>query len=223
VDVLRIFLASDIHDRPQLLLDALRRETYDVLVVAGDFTYLGGLDYVLGMLRELRKYSRGPILFVPGNCDPEGLLEVDLPDQQIYNLHARSFRLESTIFVGIGGSNITPFSTRIEFAEDDIEGMLMGIAESIRAAKDPIILVTHAPPYGTLDMVRSGRHVGSLALRKALELLNPAAVLCGHIHESRGVLEAGGTLIVNPGPAAYGYYAMLEVAGSKVSARLRIA
>jgi uncharacterized protein len=36
-------------------------------------------------------------------------------------------------------------------------------------------------------------------------------VLCGHIHESRGLDVIGRTQIVNPGPTAAGHYAVVDV------------
>jgi uncharacterized protein len=36
-------------------------------------------------------------------------------------------------------------------------------------------------------------------------------VLCGHIHEARGVDHIGRTPIVNPGPVAAGHYAVVMV------------
>jgi Icc-related predicted phosphoesterase len=36
------------------------------------------------------------------------------------------------------------------------------------------------------------------------------AVVCGHIHEARGISHMGKTVIVNPGPASIGNAAILE-------------
>lgn len=67
------------------------------------------------------------------------------------------------------------------------------------------IVVSHGPPLGTqCDVVGSGTHVGSRALRRFVERHAPALVLSGHIHESPRVTNAfrdriGDTAIVNPG------------------------
>ncbi|MEM3567855.1 MAG: metallophosphoesterase, partial [Thermoplasmata archaeon] len=47
----------------------------------------------------------------------------------------------------------------------------------------------------------------------------PVAVLCGHIHEAAGIERIfGNTLVVNPGPAKHGRYALVEVEGRNVEA-----
>lgn len=63
----------------------------------------------------------------------------------------------------------------------------------------------HTPPFKTkLDMVHSGEHVGSKAVRKFIEVEQPLLCLHGHIHESPVVSgthlhKIGETLCVNPG------------------------
>ena len=76
------------------------------------------------------------------------------------------------------------------------------------------IFCPHAPPQGTAcDRLPSGEHVGSAVIRNFVETEQPDLVLCGHIHESRGVDEIEGSRIVNPGPAAAGHYAVVEIDG----------
>jgi len=45
------------------------------------------------------------------------------------------------------------------------------------------------------------KHVGSVAVRKAIEQYQPLLTLHGHIHESEGFHYIGKTLSVNPGSA----------------------
>ena len=45
--------------------------------------------------------------------------------------------------------------------------------------------------------------------------------MCGHIHESPGKDMIGNTMIINPGPAMDGYYGIIEITGSKVSAEIK--
>lgn len=76
----------------------------------------------------------------------------------------------------------------------------------LSAEDEPLILVTHVPPFNTkLDIIRSedspltGLHWGSLAVRHALEQFDVQACVSGHIHQSGGVTTVGGTVAVNPG------------------------
>ncbi|WP_252901414.1 metallophosphoesterase family protein [Vulcanisaeta sp. JCM 14467] len=74
------------------------------------------------------------------------------------------------------------------------------------------MLVSHYPPYGTnVDKAWNGEHIGSKSVRKLIEDIKPLVVLCGHVHESRGIDKLGSTVIVNPGPLASGYYAIVSV------------
>lgn len=52
---------------------------------------------------------------------------------------------------------------------------------------DVDILVSHSPPYGILDKIIEGDHVGSKYLRNALEYaIRPKLHVFSHIHESYG-------------------------------------
>ena len=84
-----------------------------------------------------------------------------------------------------------------------IAGALEELAS--QAAAEQMLFVLHSPPHGTrCDVIHSGQHVGSRAIRRFVEARQPPLVLAGHIHESprtsssyRDVL--GRTVVVNPG------------------------
>jgi len=59
------------------------------------------------------------------------------------------------------------------------------------------VLVTHTPPYGILDCINTGEHVGCEDLRRALQRVKPKIHVFGHIHEDRGVVEQNGTTFIN--------------------------
>lgn len=61
------------------------------------------------------------------------------------------------------------------------------------------ILISHAPPYGHVDKIHSGKHVGSKILLKAIKRNKVKLVLCGHIHESKGKDKIGKTDVYNLG------------------------
>ncbi|MFW5990960.1 MAG: metallophosphoesterase family protein [Candidatus Nanoarchaeia archaeon] len=64
---------------------------------------------------------------------------------------------------------------------DSIENDMSGLFESPQNT----IYVFHAPPFKTkLDIVYSKEHVGSRALRNAIEKYQPLLTLHGHIHET---------------------------------------
>ena len=77
---------------------------------------------------------------------------------------------------------------------------------------DQAVLLFHTPPYGTLldraaldgkkvDHVPLDVHVGSIALRRMIELRRPGLTLHGHVHESARLTgawrdELGGTVML---------------------------
>jgi len=214
---MRILLLSDIHDNEGMLERILRAEEYDIIVISGDFTYYRDLDYVVGVIERVSRFS--DVYFVPGNCDPRGLLATENIGEA-KNLHLKIYDVGEFYIGGVGGSNITPFDTRIEFTERQIYEMLE-IYRARREILDRLVLVTHVPPYGTLDKLASGVHVGSIELRRFVDEYSPLAVVSGHIHESLGIVEIGDTVIVNPGPVMYGRYALMRISGGKIDVSLR--
>jgi hypothetical protein len=108
--------------------------------------------------------------------------------------------------VGLGGSNPTPFNTPFELTDKQIDDLLVhGMAKMEKTVHN--VLISHPPPFETLDVVNS-EHVGSQSVRRHMK--NFDLVCCAHIHEQRGVKEVDGVKIVNPGPAMDGYCAMLH-------------
>lgn len=69
------------------------------------------------------------------------------------------------------------------------------------------ILVCHQPPYGYLDKVNfqgapshwKGKHAGSKVILTYIKKDQPKYVLCGHIHEGKGLSKIGKTKVYNLG------------------------
>jgi len=198
----RIYLAADIHGSAkaaQMIHGDLERFRPDVFLAAGDVTHFGPVAFAEELFHGLGVRT----LAVPGNCDPRELVPV--LDRLAVNLHGRKVVVGGHPFVGIGGANPTPFGTPFEISEEEIGSTLRDLMEP-RA-----FLVSHAPPRGYVDVVRSGDHVGSIAVREIINEFEPPLVVCGHIHEARGVAHHGPTTIVNPGPAREGHRALIDV------------
>ncbi len=74
------------------------------------------------------------------------------------------------------------------------------------------VVLSHVPPRDCkLDRTFLGRHVGSQALRRFIDRVQPDLVVCGHIHEGRGLDRIGRTWILNCGSAAGGSYGLVEI------------
>ena len=75
----------------------------------------------------------------------------------------------------------------------------------------PLVVLSHQPPKDSGADERRGVSVGSPALRKVLDAAAPALWICGHIHESPCARRVGDCLVVNPGPAKEGRYAIIRL------------
>ncbi len=178
-----------------------------MVLIAGDITDFGPDEYA----KKLLNMFKTPIMAIPGNCDPKTMLKV-LDNSKAINLHNTSERIGNITFIGLGGSNPTPFDTPFELQEDEIESNLEKLITE--AENDPdnstIVLLTHAPPFGTVDEIPIG-HVGSTAIEKFIDRVN--LIVCGHIHEARGTMKVGKTVVVNPGMVSEGNGAVITITG----------
>ncbi len=208
---MRILAISDPHgDYSKIAALQQRAGAVDIVLVAGDITNFGPP----GKAKELLDMFEQNTLAIPGNCDPTSIIDI-LDASRAINLHNASRTIgagtSNIIFIGLGGSNPTPFNTPFELSEEEIEHLLEPLlAEAQRTPHHRIVLLTHAPPRGTVDAVPAG-NVGSPAIAKFLGRVD--LIVCGHIHEARGMVHQNGTVVVNPGMAAQGYAALIDIDG----------
>jgi Icc-related predicted phosphoesterase len=156
-----------------------------------------------------------PVYWMLGNDDPDEL-EAILDDAP-WGTHCEEkvLRLKSGHeFLSLGYSNVTPWNSYRELAEEEIERRVMALCGQL---EDPsrAIFNLHAPPFDSgldeapmLDanltvqsaagQVKMGP-VGSTAVRTVIERVQPLLGLHGHIHESYGSRQIGKTLCINPG------------------------
>ncbi|MGQ9468288.1 MAG: metallophosphoesterase family protein [Nitrososphaerales archaeon] len=121
------------------------------------------------------------------------------------------------IFCGIGGLNPTPFNTPFELDDDRAYELLLRLPNRID------VLISHASPYGTkCDRSYKGNHIGSKPVRSFIEKVKPKVVISGHVHEARSMDVLGETLIVNPGPAMNGFYAIIFINGKPKADLLQV-
>jgi Icc-related predicted phosphoesterase len=200
---MRIFAIADPHGNYSSIKALLEKAgNVDAVLIAGDITNFGPSEKA----SELIGMFGHKVMAVPGNCDPLSIMEI--LDNSSVSLHNKLETFRGITFVGFGGSNPTPFCTPFEIEECDIEEKLEKLMSDAQDYKQPIVLLTHAPPYGVLDVVRD-THVGCRSLAKYLGKVS--LMVCGHIHEARGAEEHDGTIVVNPGMAAAGFAALIDI------------
>ncbi len=186
----RFLAVADIHSRSA----ALQKIREAVHRHTPDATIVAGDLTNYGDAAEIQRVLDGipgRVLAIPGNLDVRRSF-----DEAIAKCHAESLvgrRIE------VGGVTIAgPF---VELTACDV-------------------LVVHEPPRDILDDVGGGRHIGFQEHLDALRRLQPRVLLCGHCHESPGVMIQGGTTVVNCTLGSGGHGALVEVDGSQVTARL---
>jgi uncharacterized protein len=179
----------------------------DLVIIAGDLTNFGGVEDARKVLEAVSKYNKN-ILAVTGNCDKKEVDEYLFAKNM--NLHGKTVDIDGISFTGAGGSLPCPSPTPNVYTEEEYGE----IFEGTKAGADggPRILVSHQPPYGTLnDKISNGEHVGSRTVREFIERYKPLVCFTGHIHEAPGIDTIGGTKVVNPGPLGTRSYAYLDV------------
>jgi len=224
---MRIVVIGDIHRHPEHCREIPALATCDYLLAHGDLSNLGGRGAAAHVIAVLRQFCPR-VLAQAGNLDRRGADEF-LTEEGI-NLHGRARLLakdaDRLIVIGLGGANRTPLFTPREFSEKEMarfldEGLRQACELELAAgAAMPTLLLTHAPPYGVVDRLRSGRHVGSKAVRAFIDEHQPTLCVCGHIHEAKGEDRLGATAIFNPGAFAKGGWVDIQVKAGSVLARL---
>jgi hypothetical protein len=203
---MRILAISDLHgeySKMEKIIDPAG--DFDIALIAGDLTHFGPDAKV----KELMEMFDKPVLAIPGNCDQKSIIKA-LDTSKAINLHGKLEQIGKIRFIGLGGSNFTPFNTPFELSEEEIERVLEGMIYSAENTDDhgPIVLLAHAPPHGARDELPFG-HVGSKAILKFADRVD--LIVCGHIHEAKGIENIGATMVVNPGEACKGFYALITI------------
>lgn len=203
---MKLLALSDLHgDYSHVKALKNKAGKIDAVLIAGDLTDFGPDEKALELLAMFTE----PVLVIPGNCDPPSIM--GLLDEKGVNLHKSKRTIDDITFIGLGGSNPTPFNTPFELPEDE---MAENVDALFQGLEGRIILLSHAPPKNTLDKLPYG-NVGSTALAQALGKCD--LIVCGHIHEARGNQRVNDTLVVNPGVAANGEAAVITI-DDKISA-----
>lgn len=203
---MKILAISDPHGDYSKIMEMMEKAgDFDLAVIVGDITDFGPNEKV----EELIEMFDRPVIAIPGNCDQRSILEA-LDASKAINLHGKAEQIGNIRFIGLGGSNPTPFNTPFELSEEEIEKTLEGMVCSAENNDDcgTLVLLTHAPPHGARDELPFG-HVGSKAIQKFVGRVD--LIVCGHIHEAKGLEQVGKTVVVNPGEACKGSCALIKL------------
>jgi Icc-related predicted phosphoesterase len=172
----------------------------------------------------------------PGNDDKFEIDSVLKDLGHIVNPENRVVEVASEFeMITLGYANPTPWKSPRELPEEKLGAMIEALASGLKEPSKAIFNL-HVPPYGTeidkapavsedFNYVKSGLGAGqiipagSTAVRESIEKHQPMLGLHGHIHESRGFVNIGRTLCINPGSEYSGGIlrgALVNLEGGKV-------
>ncbi len=200
----KILAISDIHgEENENLYTYLKNNDIDLVLILGDITHFGPLDFVGPFIEKIAECDVD-VIAIPGNCDPKGICNAI--NEVSFCLHNNIIAYGDAILFGYGGSNETPFNTPGEIQDNKIYGdvyELLANYDYVYNSEVPKvkILATHAPPYNTeADKMENGEHVGSSGILKSIHEFEPEINVCGHIHEAKSLSKIGKTTdVANPG------------------------
>ena len=205
---MRLLCISDVHGEATVLDGILQHAgAVDLVLLGGDLTNFGTPNQAERLV-AMAQLACPRVLAVAGNCDSAAI--DDRLTELSVSLFGRGVVYEAIGFCGV--SAMPPWLGQMyELTEDEIAAALGEGYRQIREAPRAVVL-SHTPPRGCrLDRTPRGEQVGSTAVRRFIETSQPALVVCGHIHESRGVDMIGAATVVNCGPAYRGQYAIAEL------------
>ena len=207
---MRILAVSDVVvDRLYSAQLASQIQKVDLVIGCGDlpFEYLEFLVSTLNV----------PVLYVPGNHDPEyNTANPSARADGCENLDRRVLRVKGLSLAGLGGSvRYKPGRPANQYSQT---GMDMRVAsflpvlawQRFRSGRVLDLFIAHSPPRGIHDE-SDAAHVGFSAFIKLIRLVKPRYFLHGHTLVYKGnllspVTQMGSTTIINVYP-----YRMLEV------------
>ena len=193
---MKLLAFSDLHRDMAAAAELVERSAESDLVIgAGDF---GSVHEGVGETIAALAAITTPTLLVPGNNETEEELHEAVTAagwDGARILHGSGTSIDGHDFYGLGaGVPTTPWDWSFDLTEDDA-------AERLAGCPERAVLSVHSPPHGHCDRSSTGEHLGSAAIRSAVEAKDPPLVVCGHIHEAWGERsQIGDSRIANLGP-----------------------
>lgn len=165
----------------------------DILIHTGDCTDGGTRNETENFLRWLSAQPHKYKLLVPGNHDFyfEKSEYIKKVPENIHLLIDKGIKIEGYQF---WGSPVTPGLENWAFNRE--RGVQIRNHWDL-IPEDTDFLITHTPPYGILDEIRSGIKLGCEELATIIDIIQPQYHLFGHIHNASGSLKRSSTNFYN--------------------------
>lgn len=190
---MRIVAISDTHNYHNHY-DTVTLPPADLLIHAGDMTHKGSLEELESFNEWLGGLDYEHKIVIAGNhdwCFQRQAKEARETLSSAHYLQDSGLEIEGLFFWG------SPWQPKYNRWAFNLER-----GEQLRARWDLIpdrvdVLITHGPPRGIGDRVKSGERVGCEDLLERTRGLKPKLHIFGHVHEDYGVTESKETLYVN--------------------------
>ncbi|MBS7249257.1 MAG: metallophosphoesterase [Candidatus Freyarchaeota archaeon] len=198
---MRFVVLADIHSNMEAAEKAkkyIEEKKPDAVLICGDITHSGREEEAKKIIGKLAS-SKIPVFYVWGNMDRVK------PDTQLQEVNATCLHGQKT-----------------EFGEVELLG-LSGNAwgydflSTIEKSNKPLIIVSHEPPEGCLDLTWNGSHAGDPQIKNFIEKVQPDLMVCGHIHEARGEANIGETVVCNVGKLGSGNILTIDIKNNRIS------
>jgi len=191
---MKVLVISDVHgyvEQLRALKESVNLSEFDFAVCCGDLESSEVVDELANLGIE--------VYAVPGNMDSYYIL--DMLEYYVLSIHGKVIRRKGVVLAGIGG--LTP-STALNKVLSELNVV------DLKGSK--LMIISHYPPFGTkVDLAYARIHIGLEEISDLIIKLKPHVVACGHVHEAYGTDRVDGTLVINPGPLAWGRYAILDL------------
>ena len=182
----------------------------DVLLHAGDFSFIGSLPEVLGFNEYLGTLPFKHRIVIAGNHDTTFDLEMFEYNSEaippLRNVNAFFVKTELMNCTYLEDSGVEVEGYKIwgapgVYAEHYNGAFTYANHEELRPhwekiPQDTEILITHSPPYGIMDKAW-GHVLGCRMLLEKVRQVHPLVHLFGHIHEGRGQEFHDGVQFIN--------------------------
>jgi Icc-related predicted phosphoesterase len=150
------------------------------------------IEQYMNMVEIFKQFPQ-KVFTIPGNCDSPVYFQIF----RDFDIHGEAREINGIKFAGFGGDSrvggLMPALRAIPFSEKLLHDFLV--------KEDPDIAMTHSPPFGIHDEVSDEDNWGKWATLAYMRAQAPSLLLCGHVHERRGIGKEDyqGTLVVNSG------------------------
>jgi len=175
---------------------------------------LEGVQRWMDLAEEKLAGTNIRIFVCPGNDDEFEVDDVIRNNKKVELGEGKVLDIGGFTMISSGWSNPTPWNTHREESEEKLGERIEAMASQVNDVRTAVFNL-HCPPYQSgldeapaidadLRLLHGGRAlrpVGSKAVRDAIDRYQPLLSLHGHIHESKGAVNLGKTLSINPGSA----------------------